>query len=132
MLRQFNALQRECIALARNEADWRHFEQEDRLRAKRLDLEEMELEERVEDFLYRRAKKLADRKAEATPPKRPDPVKPPDPVEKLTAELEQALRMQAGLQQVFDRAREQYPHLEEWINEWEERLAWDFKERQWF
>ena len=129
MLRQINQIQGQCLALARNEADWRHFQQEDRLRKMRLDLDEMELDQRMEDLLYERQRKLQERSSPVEPPA---PPKHRDPVEEITAQLEQAIRTQAGVKGVFAKARRAHPHLEEWLNECEARLSWDLKERKWF
>ena len=129
MLRQINQLQGECLALARNEADWRHFQQEDRLRQKALDLREMELDQRMEDLLYERERKIRERsRAGDAPP----PPKRRDLVEDITAGLEQAIRTEAGVKEVFAKVRKTHPHLEEWLSEWEAKVAWDLKERKWF
>jgi len=129
VLRQINQIQSECVALARNEADWRHFRQEDRLRQKRLDLQEMEIDHRMEDLLFEREKKLRERNAPIEPSA---PPKRRDPVEEITAQLEEAIRTQAGVKELFTKARKANPHLEEWFNEWEAKVSWDLKERKWF
>jgi len=129
VLKQINQIQTECLALARNEADWRHFQQEDRLRQKRLDLQEMEIDQRMEDLLYEREGKLRERTKTAVPA---PPLKPRDPVEEIAAQLEQAIRTEAGMKEVFDKAKQKHPHLKSWLDEWEARLSWDLRERKWF
>ncbi len=129
VLKQINQIQAECVALARNEANWCHFRQEDRLRKKRLDVEELELDHRMEDLLYERERQLRERGKSVEPPA---PTKARDPVEEITTQLEQAIRTQAGVKELFARVRKTQPHLEQWLNEWEAKLSWDLKERKWF
>lgn len=129
VLKQINAIQGECLTLARNEANWRHLQQEDRLRQKRLDLEEMQLDQKTEDLLYERERKLRERVRDAAPV---NSKKKRDPVEDLATELEQAIRTEAGVKDVFAKARREHPHLEEWLKQWEAKIAWDLKERKWF
>jgi hypothetical protein len=113
VLEQINELQGQCLALRRNEANWRHFQQEDRLRKKRLDIEELELDQRMEDFLYARQNKLFARaNGTAEYPKHRDPVA------EITAQVENAIRTEVGLRDVFSQARKRYPHLEDWLREW--------------
>lgn len=128
VLKQINELQSQCLALAHNEANWRHFRQEDRIRQKRLDLTEMELDQRIEDLQYQRGVRLSEQqRAESGMPS-----KATDMVEKITHELEQAIRTEAGVKQVFEKARKQHPSLREWLDEWEEKVSWDLRERPWF
>jgi len=127
VLRQINQIQTECLTLMRHEADWKHFQQEDRLRQKRLDLEEMNLDQRMEDALYERATRLRERSqpTPATPKKS-------DLVDRITAQLDQALRTEAGIKAVLRRAREEHPELKSPLDEWEARVTWDLRERKWF
>jgi len=129
VLKQINEIQKECLALARNEADWQHFHQEDRLRQKRLDVQEMELDARMEDLLYERQRKIFER---GIPPLPQAPPKPRDMVEEITEQLEQAIRTEAGVKEVFGRARERDPKLKGWLDEWEARVTWELRERKWF
>lgn len=130
VLQHINRLQTECIALARNQANWRHLEQEDRIRQKRLDLEELELSHRMADVLQKREDQRVDRaKASAPPPPAPKPV---DPVEEIMRSLERAIRMEASVGEVFAKARKEHPHLSEWLDEWEARVRWDLRERKWY
>lgn len=129
VLKQINEIQRQCMTLARNESDWRHFGQEDRIRQKRLDLQELELDQQLEDRRYEREKKLFER---ANPAKVSEPPKRRDLVEQITAEVEQAILTQTGVKEVFRRARERSPHLTAWLNDWEAKVEWDMRERKWF
>src|SRR5712691_3696021 len=72
VLRQINAIQAECLALARNESNWRHLGQEDRLRQKRLDIEELELDIRMDELRERRSG--GKEKAAHRPPPPRDPI----------------------------------------------------------
>ncbi len=128
VLKQINEIHGQCLALARNEANWRHLEQEDRLRQKRLDVEEMELEQRMEDLVYERERKRQERISPATPA---TSSKRRDPVEHITAQLEEAIRTEAGIKEAFAHARKKYPHLETWLSEWEAKVSWDLRERKW-
>jgi hypothetical protein len=57
VLRQINELQKECLAIARNENDWQHFAQHERIRQKRLDLEEMQVDDQLESMMCDRAER---------------------------------------------------------------------------
>jgi hypothetical protein len=128
VLRQINQIQNECLALARNEANWQHFRQEDRLRQKRLDLDELELDQRMEDVRYERERKVRERARAAAAPPSP---KRRSLVEEITSQVEDAIRAEVEIKEVFDRARKEHPHLASWLNEWEAKVSWDLKERKW-
>jgi hypothetical protein len=129
VLRQINEIQRECLAIHRNEREWQHLAQEDRIRQKRLDLDEIELDYRVEDLLYERQKKIQERQRAAAPASLP---RARDLVEEITEKLQDAVRTEAAVKKVFDQARQQYPNLKVWLDDWEQKLGWDLKERKWF
>jgi hypothetical protein len=88
----------------------------------------MELDQRMEDFLYERERKIQER---STPRQSPPASKPRDPVEEITSELNQAIRTQAGVKELFARVRKEQPHLDEWLKEWEAKILWDLMERKW-
>lgn len=127
VLKQINQLQTECLALARNEANWRHFQQEDRLRQKRLDLEELELDQRMDDLLYEREMKLRGR-SRSVPAPEPKRLNLAD---QIAAQLEEAIRTEAAVKESFVKARKLHPHLDEWLSEWEAKVSWDLRERKW-
>jgi hypothetical protein len=132
VLKQINQIQGECLALARNETNWRHFGQEDRIRQKRLDLEEMELDLRLEDRLYEQEQKRRERAESASKAQSPAFPKKPSLVEEITTKLDEALRTKVAVKTVFDAARREHPGLTTWLDDWEQELAWDLKERKWF
>jgi len=74
VLTLINQIQGQCMALARNENDWRHFGQEDRLRQKRLDVEELELDMKMEELQERR-RRAKEPVVIPKPPERPDPIR---------------------------------------------------------
>ena len=129
VLKQINEIQTQCLALMRNESNWQHFGQEDRIRQKRLDLQEMELDQRLEDQRYERERALKER---ANPTKAAEPAKRRGLLEDIASELEKAISTQANVTEVFRKAREANPGLTDWLDDLESKIAWDLRERKWF
>jgi hypothetical protein len=101
VLRQINELQTQCLAINRNENDWKHFAQEDRLRQKRLDIQEIELDMQLEELRERRIKSRA-----------PVIVHKPelrDPMREALLRLRNKLRTGIEARSECDRLKQEYP-----------------------
>jgi hypothetical protein len=120
VLKQINAIQGECLALARNENEWHHFDQVDRLRQKRLDIEEIELDIRMEELQERR--NGVKEKVRREPPPRRDPIQ--EALDRLR------LRLRAGVEarSECERLKEEYPDSASEIEREFLKLIWDLRE----
>jgi len=120
VLRQINQIQSECLALVRNEADWRHFKQEDRIRQKGLDIQELELSMRMEELQESRI-----RSKESVNPK---PLEARDPIQQALIRLRRKLRSGVEARSECDRLKEEYPDHAEHIEREFRKMIWDLRE----
>ena len=120
VLRQINSIQRECLALAQNECDWRHFEQGDRLRQKRLNIEEIELDMRMEELQERR-KGAKEEVRRDLPPRR-------DPLQEALDRLRFKLRAGVEARSECERLKEEYPESANEIEKEFRKMIWDLRE----
>jgi len=121
VLRQINELQSQCMVLSRNEADRRHFGQEDRLRKKRLDVDEMELDIKLEELVERRRRTYEKPVREAS--------RPSDPTRDAIERLRHKLRTGAEARSECDQVKEEFPEQTEEIEREFRKILADLRER---
>ena len=120
VLKQINAIQGECLALARNENEWRHFDQVDRLHQKRLDIEEMELDIRMDELQEKRRGSTEKIKREP-PPRR-------DPIQEALDRLRLKLRAGVEARSECERLKEEFPESASEIEREFLKMIWDLRE----
>jgi len=102
VLKQIDQIQKQCLAIARNEKDWQHFAQEDRVRAKRLNLDEMKLDLEIEEFLVSRiAAKKPVVEIKAAPPN--------DPMKEALRRLRNKIRAGVEARSECDQLKREFP-----------------------
>jgi len=106
VLRQINELQTQCLAIAQNEANWQHFAQEDRLHQKRLDIQEIELDMRLEELLEQRQTRALEKMMPKAPPKPPPPR---DPIREALNRLRSRLRTGIEARSECDQLKREFP-----------------------
>jgi hypothetical protein len=122
VLKQINELQHQCLAIARNESDWQYFAQEDRLRQKRLDIQEIELDMRMEELREQRMKARAP--VVLHKPERQDPIR------EALNRLRNKLRTGVEARSECDRLKREYPEYASEIEREFGKMLSDLREEE--
>lgn len=119
VLKQIRETQAQCLAIAENESNWLTFAQRERMKQKRLDIEEIELDMRLED-LRNQGRKL------------PEPVnhksEPPDPMQEALDRLRWRLRAGVEARSEYERLKTEFPDQAEHIERQFQKMMWDLRE----
>ena len=129
VLRQINELQKECLAIARNEQEWQRFAQQERIRQKRLDLEEMQVDDQLENVISQRTQREFDRQNIRQPASR---AKRNDLAEEFRERLRRALELhQVGTEgrAEIERLKKLYPDQADQLEQTFQTILADMREQ---